>query len=53
MSDGIDVKIFRFENEKRTADSFMALRKMKKWTLWKVRPPPKWKKLQIKKEPAL
>jgi hypothetical protein len=52
-SDGIDVKIFRLENEKRTTESFMVLRKMKKWTLWKGRPPPKWKKLQIKKEPAL
>jgi hypothetical protein len=52
-SDGIDVKTFRLENEKRTAESFMALQKMKKWTLWKGRPPPKWKKLQIKKEPAL
>jgi hypothetical protein len=53
MSDGIDVKIFRLENQKRTAESIMALRKMKKWTLWKGRPPPKWKKLQIKKEPAM
>jgi hypothetical protein len=26
-SDGIDVKIFRLENEKRTAEQFMALRK--------------------------
>jgi hypothetical protein len=52
-SDGIDVKHFRLQNEKQTAESLMALRKMKKWTWWKGRPPPKWKKLQIKKEPAL
>jgi hypothetical protein len=43
-SDGIDVKIFRLENEMPTAESFMALRKMKKWSVWKVRPPPKRKK---------
>jgi hypothetical protein len=52
-SDGIDVKHFRLHNEKRTAESLMALQKMKKWTLWKGRSPSKWKKLQIKKEPAL
>jgi hypothetical protein len=52
-SDGINVKHFRLQNKKRTAESLMVLRKMKKWTLWKGRPPPKWKKLQIKKEPAL
>jgi hypothetical protein len=51
-SDGIDVKIFRLENEKRTAETFMALRTMKKWTLWKGRPLPKWKKLQIEREPV-
>jgi hypothetical protein len=52
MSDGSDVKNFRLETEKRTAESYMALQKMKKCTLWKGRPPPKWKKLRIKKEPA-
>jgi hypothetical protein len=51
-SNGIDVKHFRLQNENRTAESLMALRKMQKRTLWKGRPPPKWKKLQIK-EPAL
>jgi hypothetical protein len=52
-SDGIDVKHSRLQNEKRTGESLMEVWKMKKWTLWKGRPPPKWKKLQIKKELAL
>jgi hypothetical protein len=43
-SDEIDVKIFRLENEKQTAESFMALRRIRKWTLWRGRPPPKRKK---------
>jgi hypothetical protein len=43
-SDGIDVKIFRFENEMPKAESLMALRKIKKWRVWKDRPPPKRKK---------
>jgi hypothetical protein len=43
-SDEIGVKIFKLVNEKRTAESFMALRKIKKWTLLRGRPPPKRKK---------
>jgi hypothetical protein len=53
-SDGIDVKIFRLENEMPTAESFMALRKMKKWRGWKDRPPPKRKKkLRTEREPVM
>jgi hypothetical protein len=32
------------ENEMPTGESFMALRKMKKWRVWKDRPTPKRKK---------
>jgi hypothetical protein len=52
-ADGIDVKHSRLQNEKQTAESLMEERNMKKWTLWKGRPPPKWKKLQIKNETDL
>jgi hypothetical protein len=52
-SDGNEVKNSRLHNENRIAESLMEERNMKKWTLWKGGPPPKWKKLQIKNEPDL
>jgi hypothetical protein len=52
-SGGTDVEFFRLENEMPTAESFMALRKMKKWRGWKDRPPPKRKKkLRTEREPV-
>jgi hypothetical protein len=52
-SDGVDIKHSRLQNEKRRAQSLMEERNMEKWTLWRGRPPHKWKKVQIKEEQEL
>jgi hypothetical protein len=45
-------KTRRLEMAKRTARATVEMQKMKDWTLWKIRPPPKRKnKLQIQDEP--
>jgi hypothetical protein len=50
---GVHMKQSRFQNEKRRAESLMEERNMEKWTLWRGRPPHKWKKMQIKEEQDL
>jgi hypothetical protein len=37
-------KTFRLEIVKRAAGSSVGLRKIRDWTSWRSRPPPKWKK---------
>jgi hypothetical protein len=47
-------KIRRLQIAKRTARSTVRMRKIKKWTTWRGRPPPKRKKkLQIQQETVM
>jgi hypothetical protein len=44
MSDMIDGKTFRLEMVKQANETSSWLRRIRIWTLWRSRPPPKWRK---------
>jgi hypothetical protein len=53
-SDRIDGYTFRLEIIKRANEMSSRSQKVRKWTLWRVRPPPKCKEeLQVKREPVM